>query len=193
MEDPYEFIRRKAVYYMGRVGRNDFVPHIVRLYMEDWLSERIVFNVWQSLSHLDVGLARTLFDEAIDKSDIHDKEAYGKSVHDGLDGARRSYVSSLRTMTDPGYTRYKKSFTSSLRNNPYPALVPDALRKLADTSEELQYRILLAEALGWYVRAWNRADIIAGCEKLLADETDMDPALADELTKTIKRLKEYMR
>ena len=47
LEDPYEFIRRKAVYYMGRVGRNDFVPAIVKLYMADWLSERIVFNVWQ--------------------------------------------------------------------------------------------------------------------------------------------------
>ncbi|MBR1538552.1 MAG: hypothetical protein IJ636_03500 [Bacteroidales bacterium] len=193
LEDPYEFIRRKAVYYMGKVGRNDFVPYIVRLYMDDCLSERIVFNVWQSLSHLDTGLAAELFDEAIDEADIFDKEAFRKSVQAGVSGARNMYVSSLRAMSDPDYKRYKKSFTLSLRNNPYPALVPDALRKLADTSEDTQYRILLAEALGWYVRAWNRADIIAGCSRILSTEKDLDPALADELTKTINRLKEYMR
>ena len=193
LEDPYEFIRRKAVYYMGKLGRNDFVPFIVQLYMEDWLSERIVFNVWQSLSHLDTGLAAELFDDAIDKADLYDKEAFRKTVDAGIKSARSTYVSSLRAMADPNYKRYKKSFTSSLRNNPYPALVPDALRKLADTSEDTQYRILLAEALGWYVRAWNRADVITGCEQILTAEPDMDPALADELTKTINRLKEYMR
>ena len=193
LEDPYEFIRRKAVYYMGKVGRNDFVPYIVRLYMADWLSERIVFNVWQSLSHLDTGLAAELFDDAIEKADLYDREGFRKTVEAGVKSARNMYVSSLRAMADPDYKRYKKSFTSSLRNNPYPALVPDALRKLSDTSEDLPYRILLAEALGWYVRAWNRADIIAGCEQILADEPGMDPALADELTKTINRLKEYMR
>lgn len=193
LEDPYEFIRRKAVYYMGKVGRNDFVPYIVKLYMADWLSERIVFNVWQSLSHLDTGLAADLFDDAIEKADLYDSEAFRKTVDAGVSSARNMYVSSLRAMSDPDYKRYKKSFTSSLRNNPYPALVPDALRKLSDTSEDLQYRILLAEALGWYVRAWNRADIIAGCEQILATEPGMDPALADELTKTINRLKEYMR
>ena len=193
LEDPYEFIRRKAVYYMGKVGRNDFVPYIVKLYMEDRLSERIAFNVWQSLSHLDTGLADDVFDDAIEKADLYDKDAFRKNVEASLNSARNMYVSSLRVMSDPEYKRYKKSFTSSLRNNPYPALVPDALRKLSDTSEDLSYRILLAEALGWYVRAWNRADIIAGCEKMLATEPDMDPALADELTKTINRLKEYMR
>ena len=193
LEDPYEFIRRKAVYFMGKVGNNDFVPYIVKLYMEDWLSERIVFNVWQSLSHLDAGLAMDIFDDAIDKADLYDREAFRKNVQANVNSARNMYVSSLRAMTDPDYKRYKKSFTQSLRNNPYPALVPDALRKLADKSEDPQYRILLAEAMGWFVRAWNRADIIAGCERILAAEPGMDPALADELTKTINRLKEYMR
>ena len=193
LEDPYEFIRRKAVYYMGKVGRNDFVPCIVRLYMDDYLSERITFNIWQSLSHLDTGLAAELFDEAVDEADIFDKEAFRKTVQAGVAGARNMYVSSLRAMSDPDYKRYKKSFTQSLRNNPYPALVPDALRKLADTSEDTQYRILLAEALGWYVRAWNRAEVIAGCRQILSTEKDLDPDLADELTKTINRLKEYMR
>ena len=193
LEDPYEFIRRKAVYYMGKVGRNDFVPGIVRLYMNDYLSERIAFNVWQSIGHLDTGLAAELFDDAIDKADIYDKEAFRKTVQAGVNSARNMYVSSLRALCDPDYKRYKKSFTQSLRNNPYPALVPEALRKLADTSEDTQYRILLAEALGWYVRAWNRADIIAGCQRILDTEKDLDPALADELTKTINRLEEYMR
>ena len=193
LEDPYEFIRRKAVYFMGKVGRNDFIPGIVDLYMHDYLSERIAFNVWQSLSHLDTGLAQELFDEAIDAAPLYDKEAFRKSVHTSLQSARNSYVSSLRTMVDPEYKRYKRTFTQSLRNNPYPALVPDALRRLADTSQDTAYRILLAEALGWYVRAWNRADIIAGCQQILDHEPGLDPALAEELTKTINRLKEYMR
>jgi hypothetical protein len=194
MEDPYEFIRRKAVYFMGKVGRNEFVPDIVRLYMNDYLSERIAFNVWQTLSHLDTGLARELFDEAIEESPaIFDKDAFRKRVERELGSAERSYVSSLRTMVDPGFKRYKRSFTQSLRNNPYPALVPEALERLSDTSEQTSYRILLAEALGWYVRAWNRQSIIDGCTRILETEKDIDPALADELTKTINRLKEYTR
>ena len=72
-------------------------------------------------------------------------------------------------------------------------MVPDILCTLTDAKTENDLRIQLAEALGWFTRAYNREQIISGCQSILASEKGIDPALADELTKTINRLKEYTR
>ena len=64
-DDPYEFIRRKAMYYMGRVGRNDLAPYMVNAYLEDYLAKRIAFNMSFSAHHLNVELLKHFFKDAV--------------------------------------------------------------------------------------------------------------------------------
>jgi hypothetical protein len=51
----------------------------------------------------------------------------------------------------------------------------------------------VAEALGWYVRSFNRKEIVRSCKQILADHPQTEPELASEITKTINRLNAYMR
>lgn len=194
-EDPYEFIRRKAAYYMGKTGRNEFVPYLVKMYMNDYLNERVAFNVLNSIGHLDTNLAINLFEEEIEKSEfIFDKEEFSKSIIKQLKYSQRSYTETLKSIigADSG-NRYRRLYLSSLRNNPIPSLAPEILFTIGDSKTDNAIRVQLAEILGWFTRAYNRAQIISGCQAILDGEKEMDPALADELTKTINRLKEYTR
>ncbi len=84
-------------------------------------------------------------------------------------------------------------YISVLRNNPFPLLAPDALQVLSDPSEPLALRMDVAEALGWYVRSFNREEIVRSCKQILADHPQTEPELASEITKTINRLNAYMR
>ncbi len=58
-----------------------------------------------------------------------------------------------------------------------------------DETEPLNIRLVVAEALGWFTDAYNR-DWIAG---QLRDYKANDPALQDEITRTVGRLNVYLR
>ncbi|MDD2293543.1 MAG: hypothetical protein PHD07_04945 [Bacteroidales bacterium] len=195
MEDPYEFIRRKATYYMGRVGRNDFIPYMVKLYMSDYMSERVAFNVSFSANHLNIPVMRNYFEQEIEKADyIYDKEAFSKKVNDMLSSSESTMTGCWKRVIDTDMKpRSRMFYLTMLRNNPFPQMVADILRTIENPAEDASIRVTLAEALGGYVRAYNKEEIIAGCRKILDNEKNIDPDLADELTKTINRLKEYTR
>lgn len=195
MEDPFEFIRRKAVYYMGRVGKNEFIPYLVNLYMTDYMSERVAFNVSFTAHHLNVDLMRDYFEDAIENADyIYNKEEFSKKVESMLHSCESTLTSSWRRLVDTSMKPARRmTYLRSMRNNPYPQMADDIITTISNPKEDLQIRVLLTEVLGWYVRAYNRESIIAGCQKILDNEQNIDPALADELLKTINRLKEYTR
>ena len=76
-----------------------------------------------------------------------------------------------------------------LRNNPYPELAPELVKLVKDETEPLNIRVVVAEALGWYTVAYNRAWIV----KQLRDYHPAEPELQDEVTRTVGRLNVYLR
>lgn len=56
--DPYEFIRRIAIHRMGRIGAPEFLPFIIDTYLNDYLSERVNFNVLTALEAYRVAGSR---------------------------------------------------------------------------------------------------------------------------------------
>ena len=77
---------------------------------------------------------------------------------------------------------------SAQRNKCNPAAVDPMLELLADSTADKALRIKAAEALGWYVLSVRRDDIYKGCKKLV--ESESDPEIKDELTRTIARLED---
>ena len=195
VDDPYEYIRRKAVYYMGRVGRNDFIPYIVDLYLNDYLSERVAFNVTFTSHHLDGALLKAYFENAIKKSEfIFDKEGFLKQVTEFIDRNERMLMETRKCIIDKSIKPQNRLFyIPILRNNPFPQVVDDALLTLSDPDEDMLIRITVAEALGWYGRSLRKESIINSCLNILNSEQNIDPLLADELNKTINRLSVYMK
>lgn len=195
VNDPYEFIRRKAAYYMGKVGRNEFIPYLVKLYMEDGLSERVAFNVFSAVDHLNTPLFKNAFKkEVFDSPYIFDKEKYWNDLSKSLDSKERMMMTAWTSVIGPGKSEKDRLFNiSMLRNNPYPQMVDDILVVLNNRAEPLSIRLAIAEALGWYNYSMRKNDIIAACSKIIENETALDGKLTDELQKTMNRLKTYMR
>lgn len=193
--DPYEFIRRKSIYYMGKVGLDEFIPYVVQTYMEDVQSVRVLHNVSFVAGHFDTGLLRREFAKTIDKSDyLYDKQGYLADVNamiESSENMKQSCWKQIDNYLDP--KAVKSWYPGSLRNNPYPQTVDALLKALRDEQTDAAFRVQLAEILGWYVRAPRRGDIVQACHELLADSATKDPALRNELQKTMNRLTAYMR
>ena len=194
VNDPYEFIRRKAVFYMGNVGRNDFIPYIVDLYMDDFLSERIEFNALRTGGMLNVGILKEAFQKRIEKDKVYRGEEFFKKIETELNSGERMRDFVWGALIDKSASpRKRMAYISSLKNNPYNQLIHDLVVIVKDSNESEEMRIGITEALGWYVHTERKAEIVDACKAVLASNEEISEAFKDELNKTINRLEAYMR
>lgn len=194
-DDPYEFIRRKALYYMGKVGDESFLPYYAQEVLDDYMSERVLFNIIFSKGHFRDSLFTQAVESAVDKADfIFDKEEFlnkNANIRTSMaDMSKETYKALNDTTMKP---RYRAMIISGLRNNPYPWMADDVVEVIADTAENIDVRVKCAECLGWFVRCPQRGELVTDCQNLIDSDPEMDAVLKNELQKTINRLKAYMR
>ena len=191
MDDPYEFIRRKAVYWCGETGDESFAPYIAKAYMRDYMSLRMDFNISTAAAYYGQSVKDALSQE-VAGGFAFDKEGFLAEACKKVDQACSIKGFMAEVLNDPKTTpRRFSSYINSIRNSPDPAFAPRLMEIASDGGKDVQMRIDAVEALGWYVRYNKRAEIITAFEDLLPRETD--PGLCDELAKTINRLKAYTR
>ncbi len=192
-DDPYEFIRRKSAYYMGKVGSPDMAEALADLYMSDYNSLRVARNVGFVCAHFADSLFIREFDKKFAEADwIYDRVRFRENA-DELFRQSFSIESSTGKALRDKSVRLRKFYISGMRNQPYPQYAEDLLKIVCDTTETEQIRVQCAEVLGWFVRAWNRRDIIKGIDGYLDSSDEMPSALRDELVKTRSRLAYYTR
>ena len=191
LSDPYEFIRRKAVYWCGETGNPDFAPLIAKMYLEDYMALRLAFNMQTAAGYYGDAVKEALAKE-VEDSFIFDKEKFLADANKQIDaaGSMRDYMMDLITNPETAPRRFS-SFANSIRNTPDPKYVPHLIAMVQDASRDMQMRIDAAEALGWYSRYEGKQQIISAFEEQLPQT--QEPALRDELAKTINRLKAYSR
>jgi len=193
-DDPYEFIRRKACFYMGKVGTEEMAEALAKVYLKEYNSLRVAFNITMQSGHFPDSLFIKVLNREIDKADwLYDKEAFRKEVMDRCSGP----VGIIEYSLDGIYNKKRRvegrfGIINGMRNNPYTFLAKDLLKLMNDKEEAELLRIEAAEVLGWYSRAWNRTDIIAELEKARA-VAELPEKVDAEALKTINRLKEYTR
>ena len=194
LDDPYEFIRRKAVYFMGKVGRNDFIPYIVDMYMDDYLSERVEFCAINTGGMLNANLLKEAFKERIEKDKIYNGEEFYKEIEAKLNQKKnlRDFIWGSIIDKDASPKR-RLSYIVSVKNNPYNQPIHDFITIIKDKNEPVQVRISITEVLGWYIYSERKAEIIDACKTVLAGGEELSPEFEDELNKTINRLETYMR
>jgi hypothetical protein len=193
LRDPYEFIRRKSVYAMGRIGKDELIPDVASVYLNDFLDERVKFNAEFSFELLDMDKLEKEVLYQIDKSTfLFDKEKARSEFMTRIESRRRiaQMGTEISDTTKKMSTRLQG--INSLRNNNYHAHVGTYLTLLGDTGQDMNLRIRLAEALGWFTLSRKRDDIVSVCRELANNEKTAPP-LRNELLKTVNRLEEYMR
>lgn len=174
LEDPYEYIRRKAAYYLCRVGRAEDAEALVHAYQEDYNAKRVAFNI----EHNSAMLPDSSFVKAMPSAPA----AFFSSLNLKAYGAEAVFKHGNGSKT-------RRNMLKIFRNNPYPEYAESLVLIVKDSTEPLEIRITCAEALGWYTEAWNRSRIVDALEGYDSGE----PSLQDEITRTIGRLKVYLK
>lgn len=195
LDDPYEFIRRKAVYFAGRTGDPVFVESVARMYLRDYTSKRIRFNITSTAPFWGPAALPDAVEALIDSSSVYaDKQAAKERLVRPLRDGMSISESVRKTFSSAENLQASRFYVSVLRNMPYPFLTDKVLEYMADSSLPIDLRVQLAEALGWYVRSDTREGIVKRCRALLsAQGENMSPELKDELYKTVNRLEAYLR
>lgn len=191
LDDPYEFIRRKAVYWCGETGDPSFAPLVAKMYLQDYMALRLTFNMQTAAGYFPEDVKAALAKE-VENSFVFDRDTFMAEAGKQIDAAAsmREYVMDIITNPETTPRRFS-GFINSVRNTPDPQYVPGLLAIVGNKDKDLNMRIDAAEALGWYSRYQNKQEIIESFGAMLKQEGDA--ALCDELAKTINRLKAFSR
>lgn len=192
-DDPYEFIRRKSAFFMGKVGTPEMAAELADLYLRDYNSLRVAHNVGFVCAHFPDSLFLKEFEKKFAEADwIYDKELFHKKAENCFRTAFSIESSTGKIIGDKN-NGYRKFYISGMRNQPYPQYAESLLAIVRDSGEVENARVQCAEVLGWFIRAWNRKDIVDGIDAYLKSGEEMPEALRNELVKTKNRLGDYLR
>lgn len=192
-DDPYEFIRRKSAFFMGKVGTPEMAAELADLYMRDYNSLRVAHNVGFVCAHFPDSLFLKEFEKKFAEADwIYDRELFHEKAENCFRAAFSIESSTGKIIGDKN-NGYRKFYISGMRNQPYPQYAESLLAIVRDSGEVENARVQCAEVLGWFVRAWNRKDIVDGIDAYLKSGEEMPEALRNELVKTKNRLGDYLR
>ena len=193
VDDPYEFIRRKSAFFMGKVGTPEMAAELADLYMRDYNSLRVAHNVGFVCAHFPDSLFLKEFEKKFAEADwIYDRELFHKKAENCFRAAFSIESSTGKIIGDKN-NGYRKFYISGMRNQPYPHYAESLLAIVRDSGEAGSARVQCAEVLGWFIRAWNRKDIVDGIDAYLKSGEEMPEALRNELVKTKNRLGDYLR
>ena len=193
VDDPYEFIRRKSAFFMGKVGTPEMAAELADLYMRDYNSLRVAHNVGFVCAHFPDSLFLKEFEKKFAETDwIYDRELFHKKAENCFRAAFSIESSTGKIIGDKN-NGYRKFYISGMRNQPYPQYAESLLAIVRDSGEVENARVQCAEVLGWFTRAWNRKDIVDGIDAYLKSGEEMSEALRNELVKTKNRLGDYLR
>jgi hypothetical protein len=191
--DPYEFIRRKSVYAMGRIGKDEFIPFIGSVYLNDFLDERVRFNAEFCFALMDTEKVEKEILGQIDRSEsLFNKEEIRSEFLSMLESRKRISEMGMQIADTTQKLSSRLLGVSTIRNNSYHTKVDHYLEVLRDPSQPLDLRIKLAEALGWFTLSYRKGEIITACRQL-GTNPDVDQKLKNELVKTVNRLEVFMR
>lgn len=192
-DDPYEFIRRKSAYFMGKVGTPEMATELAELYLRDYNSLRVAQNVGFVCAHFPDSLFLKEFEKKFAKADwIYDRELFHAKAMGCFRQAFSIESSTGKSLSDQT-NRYRKFYISGMRNQPYPQHAEALLSIVRDSNETETARVQCAEVLGWFIRAWNRKHIVDEIDAYLTSGEEMPGALKNELVKTRNRLHDYLR
>lgn len=187
LSDSYEFIRRCSVRMMQQVGLDEYVYPQVKAFVEDYLSERVSFNIVLGL-HV---FSEKAVQEAIEKvmAETHvifDKDKRRKALYDASD--KRSMQKDLLDKTNK--ERARIMYSNFLRNYNAHACIDGLLQLLVDEEESETLKSSVLDALAWFTHSYRKADIMQVCDWIRTDKR-VSAAFRDEANRTYYRLKNY--
>ena len=185
MEDPYEFIRRSTVNWMGDVGRDDYLPLLVKEYAENYFSERERFDIGMVMRVFNNKALKKAIDEVLSASYVDDKDDIADNLLRENDMMSDINERILNTSAKPGG---RKSMINSLKNSNMHMYVPQYVKLLLNPDESDEVKVAMLQALAWFTHSVNRQPIIDVCRQLMNDD-QVSALVRTNALRTYNRLK----
>lgn len=188
--DPYEYIRRRAIYDLTDFGSDEFVKDLIQFYVSDPHSERVAYRVRWALQFMDPELAKQEVNTLIRQNKaVHNGTALADKLDKDLDYYGKKRDDLIKALQNESLSEKEKlAEVTTLRLYRHHAVVPQVITVIKDNKTPEAIRIAALEALGWFTLSYQRQNIIAGCEEVL--KSDAPSAVKDEALKTKNRIQE---
>ncbi len=188
IHDPSEFIRRISAFWMGDVGRKDYLPVLMDAYLWD-SSSRVRFNAKGSIEKIDAKAAIPLAKKqiaAIPKNFLNDKNIHIIASLQRTDKWLNEEL--LKQLENPEELMKKRlSAVRTFRNYRFQTALPNLIRTAFNPDEDSNLRQLIFEALGWFSLSYQREKIISACDKALKQD-NLPIMLKNEIIRTKSRI-----
>lgn len=186
VNDTYEFIRRIAVNRMGKIGKSEYLPYLVKTYINDRQAERIIFNVLMSLRCFESNEVKQVTKDIVSHSYALNKDAI---INELTAPNITSLSSSINEDIFNKKLKEKNRYFSivSLKNMPLHPMIEKYLTLIQDPTESANIRVSMLQSLSWFNLSYKKNKIIEVCKDLMNDKLQ-DSSIREESLRTYYRL-----
>lgn len=187
MEDGDEFIRRIAVKYAGKSGDERLIPSLIKVFLTNNSTSRIVFNTTFSMISFDKDALMAEFDKQIESVKMVNAKEEREKLRKELERASTRFLEDQKAIINPETpAKERRSDIRQIRSNLYFGDIPALLEYLQNCTDA-KTQVTLLEALGWHRLAWN-ADEIAKVAKSMSSNESLPVEVRREALKTFNRI-----
>jgi hypothetical protein len=187
INDPNELIRRFSIQWMGFIGKEEFLPLIVRASFNDE-SDRVRYNAKSVMELLNSDKKIEIINREVEKI-LNEKKKYGFDRNDFFiripDKKRQQEI--FEVVNNDTLNLRKRIFdVRTFRKYIYEDAVDSLIAIASNKNKPKELRGAVIEALGWYYYSPKRFDIINACKIFLNETQEIE--IKNEVIKTINRL-----
>jgi hypothetical protein len=190
IQDPYEFLRRISVRWMGEIGKEESIPALVNAAFND-PSERVQYNAHNALEQIGLGKAWPVIqsvDRSLPPSEIRKRivETFERSV-----GRIRKDIDSESTpiiLSDTASIKSRVSKLRTFRLYNYEEVIPVLIAAAENEHNPVRVRVAALETMGWYSFSYQRTTFLTSIDALLNQQKELTPAVQSEAVRTKNRL-----
>ena len=190
LRDNYEQVRRAAASLAGRSGDPRLSYAVVSEYLNYPEQKRVNYNLSGDFQTMNFAALREAVEQAKGSMTYLDNDAILAKVKKSIDNSeRRTNATVKEIMGKDEKLKDRVSSIRTTRNYNMHEYIPHFLYLLQDSSNPLEVRLNMAEALGWYVYSYRKSEIVDGINSILANQANtLEPQLKAELNQTLLRL-----
>ncbi len=189
MYDNYELLRRNAATWSGKCGDPELLPAMLDIYVNYPESQRVNYAISISLPLFDTDRVIETLNGIKDSLTYLDTDKVMAETLEAISSVAELRESNIETIFDKSASSNARMMAiRTVRNSVYHCYIDKFLEMIADESDDAHSRMLLAEALGWFVFSHDKAKIVDGCRKICADP-NINADVKAEVEQTINRLK----
>lgn len=187
-DDPYELIRRNGARFAGYFGDDQLITPLVQNVLFADESQRVQYAAQGSLPMFNLEKIREEITRQTAASNLTKPEEVAKTMTTYFEGQSNRYNRSLTVMQNKEADINERiSAIRFLRNYNNHQQVPALLTILKDQTDDLEVRVVLAEALGWF--RWSvQKDTIAQALKEISKSKSTPKELREEIVQSLIRL-----